>query len=57
LEIDREFDARRSGTLIGQSTIDPEQQMSYLQTMIDVPTFSSSMVMPLSFSEAEPFGM
>ena len=31
--------------------------MTYLQAMIDVPTFVSTMVMPLSFSEAEPFGM
>jgi hypothetical protein len=44
-------------TFIGQSKIDPEQQMSYLQTMIDVPTFVSTMVMPLSLSEAKPVGM
>ena len=31
--------------------------MNYLQTVIDVPTFVSTMMMPLSFSEAEPFGM
>ena len=32
--------------------------MSYLKMMIsDVPTFVSTMIMPLSFSEAEPFGM
>jgi hypothetical protein len=32
--------------------------MSYLKTMIvNVLSFVSTMMMPLSFSEAEPFGM
>jgi hypothetical protein len=49
--------APSSHTFIRPSKIDPEQQISYLRTMIDAPIFVPTMVMPLSFSEAEPFGM
>jgi hypothetical protein len=57
IRVSRSSDAPLSRAFVRQSKIDPEQQISYLRTMIDAPTFVSTMMMPLSFSEAEPFGM